>query len=92
MFYLFKASLLVFKDCCEWMFTNQGRTSAVTICPKWDQRQFSIVVCNNISLYGNIAHGALSMHCEIHWEKFPNITIVCFVRLLRGLDLHGPGS
>lgn len=92
MFYLFKASLLVFKDCCEWMFTNQGRTSAVTVCPKWDQRQFSIVVCNNISLYGNIAHGALSMHCEIHWEKFPNITIVCFVRLLRGSDLYGPGT
>lgn len=68
------------------MFTNQGCTSVVTACPKWDQRQFSIVVCNNISLYSNIAHGAISMHCEIHWEK------LCFVKLLRGSDLFGPGS
>ncbi len=50
------------------MFTNQRRMSAVTVSPRWDQRQFSTIVSNRVSLCCNIAFGTVGIYCQIHWE------------------------
>ncbi len=55
--------------------------SAITVCPKWDQRQFSTIVSNKVSLCCNIALGTVGIQCQICWEKLDN-TLDYFVKLL----------
>lgn len=70
-----------------------GRLLISAVClllqyvPSGGHRQFSTVVCIEVSLCDNIALGTISIHCQIHGEKLGNITIDYFVKLLRHSDI-----